>query len=164
MKINTLWSICCVFTQHSLALPPTRLDQISMQVTQQATHSKWYHIYLRHNWTLFPEWPASILLRRRAAEVSSWQWKRINLRIIVEHSTAKGWFKLLPVLLISISAVAMLLSAVPTEIGGTSMVQVLLGVNSLVSLDNQYLGVVTVMGQSRLLAYAISGLWFWLLL
>ena len=56
----------------------------------------------------------------------------LGLRIIVEHSTAKGWFKLLPVLLISLSAVAMLLGAVPTEIGSTSMVQVLLGVISLV--------------------------------
>ncbi len=85
--------------------------------------------------------------------------RMLGLRIIVEHSIAKGWFALFPVLLISLSAVAMLVSAVPTKIGGTSMVQVLLGVNSLVSLDNQYLGAKTVFGQSLLLAYGINGLW-----
>eukprot|EP00804_Cyclotella_cryptica_P008548 CCRYP_007545-RA/>CCRYP_007545-RA protein AED:0.14 eAED:0.14 QI:299/1/1/1/0.6/0.5/6/1648/753 len=85
--------------------------------------------------------------------------RMLGLRIIVKHPPTKGWFEVLPILFVSLTAIANFVSSDPIQIGATSMVQALLGVNSLVTQNTQLIGQYTVMGQSLLVAYGITGCW-----
>lgn len=55
--------------------------------------------------------------------------RRLGLRLIVDHPSSKGWFEMLPILFVSVAAMANFVSSNPTEIGSTTMV-------SLTSLDS----------------------------
>lgn len=48
--------------------------------------------------------------------------RMLGLRIIVKQPTTKGWFEVLPILFVSLAAVANFVSSDPDRIGGTSMV------------------------------------------
>mmetsp|Transcript_37393 Transcript_37393/g.78864 ORF Transcript_37393/g.78864 Transcript_37393/m.78864 type:complete len:757 (+) Transcript_37393:35-2305(+) len=85
--------------------------------------------------------------------------RTISLRIIVEHPTSKGFYEIFPLLFVSLTAVANFISSNPYEIGATSMVQVLLGINTLVTQNTQWIGQNTNMASALWLAYAVNGLW-----
>lgn len=85
--------------------------------------------------------------------------RMLGLRIIAEHPRGRGIYKLLPVLIVSLTAVLNLLSKAPTDFSGTSWIQVSIGINSLVTLDNQYIGIQTIWGQALILAYTLNFLW-----
>ena len=97
--------------------------------------------------------------QKAAAGDGSGLQRKLGLRIIVEHPLSKGVYRILPLLFVSFAAVANFVSSNPELVGGTSMIQALLGVNSLVTQDTQYMGTSSVMGTSLILAYCINGVW-----
>ncbi|KAL7530971.1 hypothetical protein ACHAWF_003580 [Thalassiosira exigua] len=48
--------------------------------------------------------------------------RMLGLRIIVEQPVGKGWFEVLPILFVSLAAIANMISSDPEKIGATSMV------------------------------------------
>jgi hypothetical protein len=54
----------------------------------------------------------------------------IGLRIIVEHPPGKGWIAVLPILFVSLLAVANFVASDATTVGAASMLQALFGVSA----------------------------------
>ena len=52
--------------------------------------------------------------------------RRLGLRLIVDHPSSKGWFEVLPILMVSVAAMANFVSSNPIEIGATTMVSFIL--------------------------------------
>ena len=83
----------------------------------------------------------------------------IALRVIVQHSYSSKMLKVFSLLFLSWSAVINFVSGSAAEMGALSMVQALLGVNTLVGSNEAYLGMHTIYSTAVYFAYAINGLW-----
>ena len=63
--------------------------------------------------------------------------RKLGLRVIVENHLSNGWYKVMPFLFTSFAALANFISSDPEKVNGTTMIQALLGVNSLVTQNSE---------------------------